>query len=223
MVYFSIATVAAELAGLGVLWIKGGFNNERLFQLMAAANDVDLYTMWKKMEAASQPIKKAQVSFREVIDGRDGVALNLDVRELAVDKGLIDMRMLETTLGQERKRYQLLRAEFERQLEQLRQGAVDQAVLDVQRQLESVSAKMAKDQLVRILDDDAIEPDVALHFFVTIVKAMPLDKRKRIFAEFKNQDSERLHAILRQIRLGVPDVQLIRETRNQLEEFISRK
>jgi hypothetical protein len=55
---------------------------------------------------------------------------------------------------------------------------------------------------------------------VTILKAMPLDKRKKILAEFKSEEeAEKLHDILKQIREGVPDTALIRETRAQLAKF----
>ena len=88
--------------------------------------------------------------------------------------------------------------------------------------MQSVRARLAKDQILRILDVPAIEPDSSLQLIVTIIKGMPLDKRKKILAEFVNQDSERLHEILRQIRLGVPDVDLVRQTRKQLEQFNTR-
>ena len=117
-------------------------------------------------------------------------------------------------LEQERQRYNDLKDTFDVELEKIRSGAVDQAMRDVQRQLESVDAKLAKDQIIRILEDHSIPQAESMHFVVTIIKSMGLERRRKILSEFKDEDdTERLHAILRQIRLGVPDVELIRQTR----------
>jgi hypothetical protein len=54
---------------------------------------------------------------------------------------------------------------------------------------------------------------------VTILKSIPLDKLRKLMTEFKTEDEkEKLAEILRQVRLGKPDVDLIRDTRNQLQE-----
>jgi hypothetical protein len=48
---------------------------------------------------------------------------------------------------------------------------------------------------------------------------MPLDKRRKILAEFKTpEEVEKFHEILRVIRVGGTDVQLLRETRAQLQQ-----
>jgi hypothetical protein len=52
---------------------------------------------------------------------------------------------------------------------------------------------------------------------VKILKAMPLDKRRKILGEFKSEDeATTLAEILKEIRLGAPEVDLIRDTRASL-------
>lgn len=105
----------------------------------------------------------------------------------------------------------------------MRQGAVDEGLKEVQRQLESVDAKLAKDQILRILSNPDIPPDTSMNFIVTIFKNMPLERKKKIMGEFKSpEDRKQLNVIMNQIRLGVPDVEVIRQTRNQFEAFNSR-
>jgi hypothetical protein len=49
---------------------------------------------------------------------------------------------------------------------------------------------------------------------------MPIDKQKKIFGEFKTpEESEQLHEILREIRLGMPESDLYGNTRSQLQQF----
>jgi hypothetical protein len=64
-----------------------------------------------------------------------------------------------------------------------------------------------------------VPPETALNQVVAIFKNMSLDHRKKIIAEFKEDDAPRLQEILRQIRLGMPEVKLLRDTRVKLQEF----
>jgi len=219
--YFSVATIVAETAALGVVWARGGMTEDRWIQILAVAHDIDLAEMWDTMEGAAHPAEEEQVAYDEVLLAQAKTSVDLDLREMAFDKGWIDVYNLESMLKQQRDRYAQLKKAFEQRLEQLHQGTVDTALQEVQRQLESVDAKLAKDQILRILDDDTIDPQKSMHFVVTMVRGMPLDKRKKILASFRNHnaETERLHDILRQIRLGVPEVTLIRDTRRQLEEL----
>ena len=58
----------------------------------------------------------------------------------------------------------------------------------------------------------------AMNDVVRMIKAMPLDKRKKIMGEFKTaQESEKLKEILREIRLSPVEMDLLRDSRKQLE------
>ena len=82
-----------------------------------------------------------------------------------------------------------------------------------------MSAKMAKDQLLRMLDNRNLSRAASMQFVTKLLKGMPLDKRKKILAEFKGEDTDRLHEILQEIRRGVPEAALARQTRQQLQEL----
>ena len=126
-------------------------------------------------------------------------------------------------LEDERRQYDALKQEFDQRIENVRQGAVDEGLKEVQRQLESVDAKLAKDQILRILGNADIPPDTSMNFVVTMFKNMPLDRKKKIMGEFKTaEDRQQLNMIMSQIRLGVPDVEVIRQAREQFEAFNSR-
>ncbi len=224
LLYFSVATVIAQLTVVGVLWSRGHLANDRLVQVMAIARNVDVVAMSQRIEASARSAEVEQVSFEDVIEARKLLSLDMDLREIAADKGLMDVRQWSRQVEQERQEYDSLKAGFDRQLTSVREGAIDEGLKEVQRQLESIDPKLAKDQLLRILGNDAITQETSLQFVVSMFKNMPLEKRKRILAEFKSPDEvKQLKEILDQIRLGVPDVDLIRETRKQFEAFNSRK
>jgi len=224
LVCFSVATMLAEGVLLAVLWHKGHLKRETITQLLAVAYDVDLATMWREVEAASRPIDVEQISFVEVQEARKLARLDLDLREMAADKGLIDVRQLDYMLSHERQEYETLKQAFDQQIEQVRQGAADGSLKELQRQLESVDAKLAKDQILRILNDTALAPEAAMQSVVTMFKNMPLDKRKKIISEFKTpEESQQLQEVLRQVRLGAPDVDVLQRARQQMEAFDFRE
>lgn len=223
MVYCSVATLLAEAAALIALYARGAFTPDRLVQLMAVSQDVDMAAMWHQLELQFNPPDVQIASYEEVVNKRMAHHIDLDMRELAIGKGLHDIRQLDTKLEVERAQYAQLKASFDRQMQQLQQGALDESLQNVQRQIESIDARLAKDQILRILDDPDIAPEASMQFVVTIFKGMPLDKRKKIVSEFRNEETEQLNEILRQIRLGVPEVTLIRDTRQRLKEFTKEK
>lgn len=224
LVYFCMATVLAEVGLLAAVAAKNGFDRSTLLQLVATAHEVDLYAMWKQREAESRPIQSAQVSHDEVVARRQEISLNFDLREIATEKGIRDIHALGILLDRERARFAELRDEYYRKKENLDEGAADQALVDMQRKLQAMKAQQAKDQIGRFLEAGGADYERSLQVVVTIIKAMPLEKRKKILAEFKDpEDAELLHEILRRIRLGVPNVELIRQTRAQLEQFKNRQ
>jgi hypothetical protein len=216
---FSVANVLAQAAGLAVVWQRGGLTKDCCVQILAIAHDVDTAEMWDKLQEETHHETHEQASYDEVRAARARVNVDLDLREMAFDKGWIDIRNLESLLEKERERYAQLKQTFDRQLNRLHQGSDDSS--EVQRQLESIDPKLAKDQILRILENEALDPDMRMQFVVAIFRNMTLDKRKRILSTFRDEDREveRLHEILRQVRRGVPEVSLIRDTRRQLEKF----
>jgi hypothetical protein len=75
---------------------------------------------------------------------------------------------------------------------------------DVQRMIQSLDADQAKQHLLIMYEDERID-DV-----VTIVQAMPTEKRKDILAAFVTKDeADKLAEILRRIGAGMPTADVI--------------
>ena len=70
-----------------------------------------------------------------------------------------------------------------------------------------------------MLKETSNTDDDPMRDVVTILKTMPSDKQKKILAEFKLEpEEEQLAEVLRQVRLGSPDADLIRNTRQELQQ-----
>jgi hypothetical protein len=168
-------------------------------------------------------------AYDDVLRVRALRTLDQSLREQAIDDGLADLRLLQRDLMEERRRYDLLKSSFDAELEKLLNVAQQSAIVEVQQTLETIKPKQAKDHLARMLPagfvdgnfaDMTDEDRQAVIDVVAIMKAMPLDKRKKILAEFESEEEAAMLAeILRLIRIGVPEVELIGDARGRLEEF----
>jgi hypothetical protein len=85
-----------------------------------------------------------------------------------------------------------------------------------------MSPKQAKDQILKMLDEPSTVADDPMQDVVTVLKSMADDKRKKLLGEFKTpEEADRLAEILREVRLGLPDSDVIRDTRNQLQQQLN--
>ncbi len=220
VMYLCVATIASQAIAAGWLVWKKGLDEDKLFRILAIVQGVDLEGIREEVKKEHAPESKEQAAFEQVVEARVSRSLDLDLRESAMDKALNDLRALEEKLKTERSRYDQLRNQFDARLAELERGYTDTAIREVQRTLEAMKPQQAKDQILMMLEEDeATGADLAMMDVVTILKSMPVDKRKKIIGEFKNEDEpDKLHEILRRIRLGEPDVTLIRSTREKLNK-----
>jgi len=220
-VYFCVATVLAEMIGVGMVFATGKFSKDKSVQMLAIAYDIDVGGMEVQKRKKARLDDRENPAFEKIIETRAIKNLDLDLRQQAFEKGLDELRILQATYMQDRERYDLLRTSFNEMLTQLKKDTKDSSILEVQRTLEAVNPKQAKDQLLRILLEQPTETgERPMSAVVTIVKSMAIDKRKKIFAEFKTEEeAKQLANILREIRLGVPEVPLIGKTQAQLQQF----
>ncbi len=228
---FCIGTVISAAAGMMYLLSAGKIDREKMFQIVAVIQDVDLAAMQQKEEAARKPLESEQISLEQVLQKRVEQSLARDMREMALDKALDDLRRLQNDLTIDRRRYNELKESFDNRLQSLEQGAREAGILELQRTLEAIKPKQAKEQILKIIeeagqsaDGSANGNDESLNAVVTILKGMPVDSRKKIIAEFKTADeSAKLHDILNRIRRGIPETDIYKQTRDQLDEFKSRE
>ena len=221
LLYGCVATVVVQAGAVGAMGVQGMLTRERLFQCLAALYGVDLRQIEEEALAGAKPPPPQQPAYEEIVKQRALAARDLDLRESAIDKALTDVRALTTQLKTERERYDQLKQQFDARLAALEEVFADTALQEVQRTLEAINPKQAKDQILRMLDEATPqEQEAVTRDVITMFKAMPIDKRKKIVGEFKTEEeAEKLHEILKDVREGVPDLSLIRSTRAQLAQF----
>jgi hypothetical protein len=217
IVAVSIGTTVTLVVLLAMLWWKGVLADERVLAMLAALQGIKAAPPIETTNVVNTDAEQPSPS--QIREARLRASLDLDLRESAIDKSLADLRTLEKALQTESSRLDGWKKSFDKRLSDLQSAATDTALLEVQRTLEAIQPKQAKEQILLMLKEPATTSDDPMQDIVTIFKAMPLDKRRKILAEFKTtEEVEQLADILQQIRLGEPDAGLLRDARGQLQQ-----
>ena len=212
-IYLCVATMIAQTAAVSALWAKGALDRGRLYRVLAALHGLDVVTMQTQLMSQKKATEQEQPSYDTRVEAQSLKSLDLDLRETAIDKGLLDLLNLQTSVRTEQTQFQQQRQSYDAKLTDMVAEVQTTSMKELQRTIEAMRPEQAKTQLLKMLDDKAIG-DV-----VTIVKNMPADKQKKIIAEFKEgPDVDQLYQILKSIRAGEPVVSQIEDARQQLNQ-----
>ncbi len=201
--YCCLGTVIVQVGGGVVLWSNGTLSQEKLLRFAAIAYGLDV----ADLPAEKPPEGSFNESDRDLTQElRLAKRVNdhaiLADRKLAMRQEADRIRALEKELKSERDRRATVRKNFRIYLDEQEKQVVIASLGDVQRTLENLSSRQAKDIILRTLEDEGLdEGDDVMQDVVTIVKAMPQSKLKKILGEFKtDEEQEVLHRILMKIR-----------------------
>jgi hypothetical protein len=202
------------------LWMSGKLNEEKTHQILAIVYGVDLEAIEAKYAPGKKPTESEQPSFDDVIAKRLEKSMDLDLRETAFDKAILELRTLEADLREQRDRFDARLREFEVRIAELRQETLNEGLANLQLKLEAIQPKQSKDLIMKMIDEPTDENDDSLDAAVTILKNMSTEKSRKIIAEFKSpEEIERLHEILSRIRLGRPATDILSEAERNLEQY----
>jgi hypothetical protein len=218
--YFCVATVIAAGVGVAMLYQKGAFSDDRVTNMWAALHGIPL-----PGDAASSGSDghdpEEQPSYEDIVVKRALAGLDLDLRENTVDKALRELQTIQLKIRTEQERFDRLVTSYEEKLQSLEANAADAAILETQRTLEALPPKQAKQQLLNLLDESpspGIESPMAA--VVALVKAMPIERRRKILQEFKTEAEDgKLAEILKEILRGAPDVPFLKQARDELQNL----
>ncbi len=211
LTWFAVATLLAQILLLGFAVRNWDLNRDRLIQILALAQGVDLFAMRESALVKAEDVAVEQVSFDEIRATRALEYRNLERREQALANGLAQLRTEQQNLAEDRRRFKAARDALETQLYEMREGALAEGVDEVRRILEAVKPEQAKIQLMEMLNNDELDTVVVL------LAGMPDQKRSKIIGEFETAPEQTLIAeVLNRILEGVPDAELAVETQEGL-------
>jgi len=212
-VYVCVATLVAQVAAVGYLWASGKLDNRRVDQILLAARG-EIQPMAQPREVTpGTDVDQEQPSYEDREQMRQLQSRQIEMREQALKSGLERIRFEQNNLTRDKDRYKALEGAFDQRLETLRSKALTAGREHVRTIWENIKPKQAKEQILEMIDKQEMNEVVA------ILVAMPIAKRAKIISEFKTPDElQKLDEMLRLIRQGVPEVNLIDKTRSQIGE-----
>lgn len=227
LLYFCVATMLAQAVVVGMLWWKGAFSDDRVVAMFAALHGIHPDTPGDTAAAATLKggHDHEQPSLEEISKQRLLASLDLNLRESTLDKALLQLRALEQQVATENERLKQWQEGMDQRIARAENTVLESSLQELQQTLMVISPKQAKEQILKMLQTSTDGSDVrAMNDVVRMLKAMPLDKRKKILGEFKSApESEKLADILREIRLSPVEMDLLRDSRNRLDEVGTKR
>jgi hypothetical protein len=211
--YVCVASLITEVAGAVYLRVSGKLDDARIDRILAAAQGLDSKEPKPEQTTDEKPRDAEQPSYEDREQARELQARQLEMREQALKSGLDRIRFEQSKVAREKEIYDALQSAFDTQLDALRTRSVSSGRENVRMIWENIKPKQAKEQILQMLENQELNEVVA------IFSAMPISKRAKIVSEFKTpEETEKLGEILRLIRSGVPEVNLIDKTRSQINK-----
>jgi hypothetical protein len=208
-----VATVIAAVLGLAYLRQQGKLDEKTMLRLIAVVNGVETSPASAPLRPVTDDPGSEQASLEHVARQRALKSRDIELREQALSDNLSIVRTEYAKLIDEKDRYERIKAAFRAQLDEERQGLLATNREVVRGILETMKAKQAKEQILRMVEDGEMA-DV-----IKILSLMPSASRKKIVGEFKtDEEAKTLADILKQIREGVPEEGLIEEAEKALTQ-----
>ena len=200
---FCIGTVITQMILAGFMIGSGRVDSDTVTKVVALVNGIDISGN-RLQQIMRQSEDREQPDFEEILEARKLDGFDLEMRLQSQRAFRDELSTMLAELKTKTERFDARYAAFNGELEEMRQGIQEKGLQDVQRTIQALEAVQAKDQLLIMYDDERID-DV-----VTIIQAMPTEKRKDILAEFTDaKESVKLAEILRRIADGQPAKSLI--------------
>jgi hypothetical protein len=211
--YVCVATILAQIILLAYLVLTWRLDQSKVVQILAIAQGVDIFAIREQAQRDREQVSPEQVSYQQIRDTRAVKVRHLELREQALRQGLTELAAEGRKLAEGMQRNQQLRESFQKELVDLKQGAIATGRENARLKLEALKPKQAKEQLMEMLKKDELDEVVAL------LAAMPDAKAGKIMAEFKLPgEDEQLYQILRRIREGFPESKLATNAQNRLNQ-----
>ena len=209
--YLALATTLAEAIIFAYCWSKWGLDRDKLMQIAAVAQGIDLVGTRTETKPAEEEATSEQPSYQQVVQTRALKFRNIELREQSLKNG-VEQCAEQQTLSEDRTRYQKQRQEYESQLAALTKDSESAGVEQTRGILAKLPPKQAKELLLGMLKKNEIA-DV-----VTLLQDMSDSARAKILKEFKTpEETEKLDEVLRLIRQGMPQAGLAKKAQNKLK------
>jgi ATP-dependent Lon protease len=217
--YVCVATVITLALIFAYLWHNEQLNGEKVFRIVALLQDVDL----QQISAAQQKkpgenVPPEEPSLNQVMHQQQVQDRNFEVKLLALKRGKQDYDTSLHELNEKIDRYDRMVQDIQTRLNKQQEAMTTQNVAKVVGQLEQVKPDVAKDSLMKFIEEDRMDDAILL------MSKMSESKLKNILKTFQTpQELTKLHDIHRRIMSGGPEAANLKKAINELKSLDEKK
>jgi hypothetical protein len=212
VLYFAVATLIAEGIVVALLHASGRLDGEKLSQVLTVLQGVTPVEEKSARDVKKESPAPEPVPYEQVLEARAVKDKNLQLRALALDNTLAQLKADRLQLADAEQRYKAQLADLNSRLDSVGKGAKASGREEVRRILESVKPKQAKELVLGMLENGEDQEVVLL------LSGMTDSKRAKLLGEFKTIDeNKKVDEVLRRIRQGIPMAPLAEPAKGQLK------
>ena len=217
--YVCVATVITVALVIGYFWHNDQLNGEKVFRIVALLQDVDLQQLSaSEQKKAGDNVPPEEPSLNEVLHHQQVQDRNFEVKLLALTRGKQDYDISLKNLNEQITRYDRMVQDTQSRLKQQQELTTQQNVAKVVSQLEQVKPDVAKDSLMKFIEEERMDDAILL------MSKMSESKLKNILKTFQTpQELSKLHDIHRRIISGGPDSANLKKAIGELNALDGKK
>ncbi len=194
-----LGTLLAQTLGLGLLWSNGTLSRNTIAKIFAVIYGIEPRAPVTVAKSESDAADREQPSWAEIERARVLRMRQIEMREQALAAESSRLTAMQSTVTQDRGAFDQVKAAFEAQLKEDKEGALAEGRDRVRALWENMKAKQAKEQILQMYNGGDVDE------VVRIYAGMAPNKQAKIAAEFKSpQESQVLAEITTAIRDGKP-------------------
>ena len=178
-----VSTTVAQAIGMILLFATDSRTPEKMVRYAAVAYGLDLTTLpLTKANADGEELNELMTR-EQIIQSQVERSALLKDREEAIENGVSGVRSSFQNLRVEHNRFEERKEKFEARLIEREKNARAEAITEVQRTLAVLQPKQVKTILIRMLEDQGLDPDDdVMEDVVTMIKEMPPSALSPIFS-----------------------------------------
>jgi hypothetical protein len=190
--YLATATVITVVLGVGYLWRTERLTDDKMFRVVALLQGVDLQQIADAQKKTAEEIPPEEASMDAVVGHQQILDRNYEVKLLELQRGRQEYDHRLQQLKEQSERYDQLARTWQDKLTQQEQLTSQENMAKVVSDLEQVKPSIAKDLLMRWINEDRMN-DV-----ITLLGKMSENKKGKILNSFTTpEELDKLHQIHR--------------------------
>ncbi|MEM1305493.1 MAG: hypothetical protein AAGG46_11385 [Planctomycetota bacterium] len=212
--YLSVATVMSLVLGVGYLWQSERLDDEKMFHIVALLHGIDLSEVAAAEESVDeQEAPPEEMSLQQSRVMRQIVERDQEVKEAALRRGRQEFEYWFGKFKDERDKLDRIALQIQQLLSEQGEELQRESIDSVVRDLESIDARVAKDQLQRTLKEQN-----GIETVIMLMNAMDAEKLKKILKTFVEEDDKAdLHLIHQEMLKGGPQKELFDSYLDEIE------